>query len=363
MMSKPNKFLPIVAATIAFSLSLPALADVERRNTNASQQVVFVSEDAWQPAGFVSGTAVPAVWMETPEVSIDGADDEAAWMQAAEVEVPLEFGTVERAWLKALYTDDEVFIRVRWADPSEDRQHHPWVWNADKGGYEPGPQVEDSIMLSFEAGCEWTPNMLGGYIYDFDAWHWLAARSDPLGQAVDLYGNVQDRDTRIPEFHPYPSRVVEDDWILKFTENHDVSLHADWNELERVYMLQPVTRDLWVRAVPDGGRQSPPYFEQVPAPAGKPDDQAQLYPQFSPVKLTGSAAEVAARGQWHEGFWVVEFRRLRHTPAEHVYDTIFNRLVQFSVQIFDGTERLDESSESGRLFLKFLPPEQSLAHN
>ena len=252
---------------------------------------------------------------------------------------------------------------MRWADTTEDRQHHPWIWNAKQGGYEAGPQVEDSIMLSFEAGCEWTPNMLGGYIYDFDAWHWLAARSDPLGQAVDLYGNVQDRDTRIPEFHPYPSRVVEDDWILKFTENHDVSLHADWDELERVYMLQPVTADLWVRAVPDGGRQSPPFVEQVPAPVGKPDDHKQVYPQFSPVKLTGSAAEVAARGQWQDGYWVVEFRRLRHTPAEHVYDTVFNRLVQFSVQIFDGTERLDESSESGRLFLQFLPPEQSLAHN
>jgi hypothetical protein len=363
MMNKPNTFSPVIATAIALSLSLPALADVERRSPNPSQQVIFVSEDAWQPDDFVNGTPVPAVWMETPEVTIDGADNEAAWSRATEVEVPLEFGSVERAWLKALYTDDEVFIRVRWADPTEDREHHPWVWNADKGAYEAGPQVEDSIMLSFEAGCEWTPNMLGGYIYDFDAWQWLAARSDPLGQALDLYGNVQDRDTKIPEFHPYPSRIVEDDWILKFTENHDVSLTAEWDEIDRVYMLQPVTEDLWVRAVPDGGRQSPPFVEQVPAPAGKPDDHGQVYPQFSPVKLTGSAAEVAARGQWADGYWVVEFQRARYTPAEHVYDTIFNRLVQFSVQIFDRTERLDESSESGRLFLQFLPPEQNLARN
>ena len=88
-----------------------------------------------------------------------------------------------------------------------------------------------------------------------------------------------------------------------------------------------------------------------------------VYPQFSPVRLTGSAAEVAAKGQWQDGYWVVEFRRLRHTPVAHVYDTIFNRLVQFSVQVFDRTERLDESSESGRLFLQFLRPEQSLASN
>ena len=363
MTSKAITYSKVATALIALSLSQSILADVEKRSVNPSNQVISVSDDAWQPEGFVNGTPVPAAWIPAPEVAIDGSDDDAAWELAQEVEVPLEFGTVERAWLKAVYTDGEVFIRVRWADPTEDRQHHPWVWNAEQGNYVAGPQVEDSVMLSFEAGCEWTPNMLGGYIYDFDAWHWLAARSDPLGQALDLYGNVQDRDTKLPEFYPYSSRIVEDDWILKFTENHDVALSADWDELERVYMLQPVTEQLWVRAVPDGGRQAPAFVEQVAAPSSAPDDPEQVYPQFSPVKLTGSAAEVAASGQWKDGYWVVEFRRMRHTPAEHMYDTIFNRLVQFSVQIFDHTESLDESSESGRLFLQFLPPEQSLASN
>ena len=60
-----------------------------------------------------------------------------------------------------------------------------------------------------------------------------------------------------------------------------------------------------------------------------------------------------------DGYWVVEFRRLRYTPAEHVYDTIFNRLVQFSVQIFDRAEHLDESSESGRLFFQFQEKDSS----
>jgi len=362
-MSKRRTYSHFLVAAIALPLSLSALAGVERAGNNSANEVVFVSDDTWQPEGFVNGTPVPATWIEGPDVTIDGADDEAAWSRATEVEVPLEFGTVERAWLKALYTDDEVFIRVRWEDPTENRQHHPWVWNAEQGNYVAGPQVEDSVMLSFEAGCEWTPHMLGGYTYDFDAWRWLAARSDPLGQALDLYGNVQRRDTKLTDFYPYSSRVVEDDWILKFTENRDVNLSAAWDEIDRVYMLLPVTPKLWVRAVPDGGRQAPPFVEQVTAPSSAPDDPAQVYPQFSPVKLTGSAAEVAAKGQWKDGYWVVEFRRLRVTPVKHIYDTVFNRLVQFSVQIFDQTESLDESSESGRLFLQFLRPEQNLASN
>jgi len=360
MLTKRKTYLQITAVMAAL-LNLPALADVVPTGNNAAREIIRVSDDTWQPEGFVNGTSVPATWIKGPDVTIDGTDDEDVWLLATEVEVPLEFGTVERAWLKALYTDDEVFIRVRWEDATEDRQHHPWIWDVEQEIYVAGPQIEDSVMLSFEAGCEWTPHMLGGYIYDFDAWHWLAARSDPLGQALDLYGNVQARDTKLVDFHPFPSRIVEDDWILKFGENHNVNLYADWDELNRTYMLLPVTTQLWVRAVTDGGPQRPAFVEKLPAPTAVPENPAQVYPQFSPITLTGSAAEVAAKGQWQDGHWVVEFRRQRETPVKHMYDTIFNRLVQFSVQIFDHTETLDSSSESGRLFLQFLekelPPE------
>jgi len=363
MKTMVEKNYAIASALLAATLLMAnaASADVERRGANSANEMVFVSDDPWQPEGFVNGTTVPATWLESPSVEIDGDAGDDAWKLAKEVEVPLQYGAVDKAWVKAVYTDEEVFIQVRWADPTEDREHRPWVWDSDTSQYIEGAQIEDSVMLSFEAGCEWTPSLLGGYMYDFDAWHWMAARSDPLGQAVDLYGNVQDRELR--GFDAYDSRVVDKDWILKFTENHDVGLHADWDKVDRVYMMMPVTEKLWVKAVPDGGRQGPAFVEQLPAPELTGDDPSLIVRQFSPVKLTGGAAEVAAKGQWEDGYWTVEFRRLRHTPAEHIYDTIFNRMVQFSVQVFDRVDRLDEVSESDRLFLKFLAPEQSLASN
>lgn len=333
------------------------LADVQQQDKDRENQVISVSDEAWQPDGFVNGITIPAVHLPAADVTLDGRDAEPEWERAAEVTVPMSYGDVPEIMLKAMYTKDYVFIRVRWPDASENRQHHPWIWDTEHEAYVEGPQFEDSVMLSFEAGCEWTPSLLGGYIYDFDAWHWMAARSDPLGQAVDLYGNVQDRETGLPEFHKYESRVTEDDWVLKFTENHDVDLHADWFELDRVYMLLPVTETLYVKAVPDGGRESPPFYEQLPAPELAPEDTAQTWPQFSPVPLTGSAAEVKAKGHWEDGYWTVEFRRDRETPVKHIYDTVFNRLVQFSVSIFNGTDRLDEVAESPRLFLTFLPEE------
>lgn len=340
---------------------LPAGAEVVHDTTNPMNHIAYVSEENWQPDGYVPGQRVPATWLPTPDVVIDGIDNESAWSLASEIEVPLTYGNVERAWLKALYTDDEVFIRVRWKDATEDRQHHPWIWDEAEGRYVAGHQVEDSVMLSFEAGCEWTPSLLGGYTYDFDGWHWMAARSDPLRQAVDLYGNVRARDPGGPTFFGYKSRVVEKEWILKFIENQDPGLYDDWNELDRVYMLLPVRADLWVSAVPDGGVNAPAFAKQLPAPVATTDDPLHVVPQYSPVKLTGGAAEVAASGQWKDDYWVVEFKRARYTPSEHIYDTIFNRMVQFSVHIFDHVEQLDESSESGGLFLQFLekelPPE------
>jgi len=360
-MSKSKWIVSGSVAMLFIVTAGPAGAEITHQNTNPSLHIIEVRNEAWQPADFVSGTTVPATWVLNPGVVIDGVADEPVWSLAEEVEVPLSYGTTTRAWIRALYTDDEVFIRVRWADPTEDREHHPWTWDAERREYVSGPEVEDSVMLSFEAGCEWTPSLLGGYLYDFDAWHWMAARSDPLGQAVDLYGNVRAGRSGLRDFVDYPSRVQEKEWQMKLIENHDVDLHAPVEELDRVYIMQPVSTELQVRAVPDGGPRYPQFAERLPAPEGSPSDPAKTYPQYQPVELTGGAGEVPAKGHWEDGYWTVEFRRVRLTPAEHIYDTIFNRTVQFSVHVFDHAERLDEASESGRLFLELLPPQQALA--
>jgi hypothetical protein len=354
---KPKAILFLIPALV---VGLNVQADVVEQKSNESNRILSVTGEAWQPEGFVNGIAVPAIHLPSSNVVLDGMESEPEWEKAPEVTVPLTYGNVPEISLKAMYTQDEVFIRLRWPDDEANRQHRPWVWDAEQESYRESAQVEDSVMLSFEAGCEWTPSLLGGYMYDFDAWQWMAARTDPLGQAVDLYGNVQDRGLSSIGFVEYPSRILKDDWIVKFTENQEVDLHADWNELDRVYMLMPVTETLYVKAVPDGGRLSPPVFEQLPAPDATPQDGTQIYPQFSPLPLEGGAGEVKAKGHWEDGYWTVEFRRDRLTPAEHIYDTIFNRTVQFSVHVFNGTERLDEVAESPRLFLRFLPEEEPL---
>lgn len=357
-------FSATVAMTALAVSPRVAQAEVDFQQINSRNLIVEVTNDPWQPDGFNNGIDVPATYAYATDIVIDGVADESAWELAKEVEVPLRHGPVKVSYLKAVYTEDEVFIRVRWADDDEDRQYRPWIWDADQKAYVEGTQIEDSVMLSFEAGCEWEPSFFAGYIYDFDAWHWMAARSDPLGQAVDLYGNVQDQGRNNPLLIPYDSRQTQDTWNVKFTDNVDPDLNADWDQLDRVYMLQPFNEKVWVQVVPDG-RDVPSFVKHVPAPQEIPfpHEADTAVPQFVPVKLHDGAGEVAAKGQWEDGYWTVEFRRSRITPARTVNDTVFNRLVQFSVHVFDHAEKLDEASESDRLFLRFLPSGQELVRN
>ena len=356
--------LMILLATSTFLAGTCAQAEVKHRQINAANLLVNVSNESWQPEGFENGTVIPATYMKTGDITVNGRDDEPAWEQATEVEVPLAYGNIQSASLKALYTDREVFIRVRWADDTEDREHHPWVWDSEQDKFVAGPQVEDSVLLSFEAGCDWNPSLLAGYVYDFDGWHWLAARSDPLGQAIDINGHLQDQDMNDKDFIEFESRDKEDTWNMKYAENTDVDLHSEWDEIDRVYSLQPITETLYYKGKPDAvGRDVPAFFEQIAAPVNQLGDGSQTYPQFSPVKLEGGAGEVSASGQWEDGFWTVEFRRVLETPARHANDTIFQRLTQFSVHVFNQTEQIDEVSESKRLFLQFMPEEKRLVND
>jgi hypothetical protein len=356
-----EKIVLISSITVmAVILSMQVCADVNHHKATATQRVTYVSDDSWQPDNFDNGTAVPAAHMIDAGITVDGKTDEIQWKNAVEVTVPLFYGEVREVSVKALYTDEEVFLSVRWPDATQNRDHHPWTWDSEQQHYVEGPQIEDSVLLSFEAGCEWTPSLLSGYIYDFDAWHWLAARSDPLGQALDLYGNTQTRELYNTNFGTHQARNQVAQWQLKFTDNSVVDMNADWYELNRIYMKLPVTETISIRALPDGGPRSPPYFELLPPPANAPEDEGKTYPQFNPVKLSGDAGEVNARGHWENGYWTVEFRRDLETPVGHIYDTIFNRLVQFSVHVFDRTDQLNEVSESGRLFLQFMEPKLSL---
>jgi hypothetical protein len=349
----------LVLGLAAFS---QAAAEINRSEYAEDDIYVTVLGEDWYPEGFEHGMSVPATYLQQADIRLDGIDDEPEWQLAQEVLVPLQFGTTGQALVKVLYTDEMIHFRVRWPDATEDRDHQPWVWNEEAGEYVAGPQIEDSILLSIEAGCNWNPSLLAGYQYDFDGWHWRAARSDPVGQAWDMMGNIADQDHPALKPTPYPSRVTENSWNVKFLEYYGEEIsHQPWQELDRSYMFRPVRPVSYVRTELDGMGVTVA-GERLPAPAAPPSDTENLVvPSIAPPVLEGDAGEIGAKGNWQDGYWTVEFSRTLTTPGSTANDSVFNRLTQFSIHVFDQTERVDQSSESKRLFLEFLPENPRLA--
>ncbi len=360
-----SQSIRIITLYLVMSMFLSANAGAEvKRSTKAGGEIikVMVSDDSWQPDPFKQGIVIPANYAAGADIVLDGVDDEAAWLDAKEVTVPLAFGNADSAQLKALYTDKDVLLRIRWADASEDRLHRPWVWNEELGNYEAGPQIEDSLMLSFEAGCEWFPSFLAGYSFDFDAWHWMAGRTDPLGHALDKYGSV--KMVRLPESATYASRNTENEWNLKFTSRGDGVLHKPWDQLDRKYEIWPLGDEVHILDYMDGGDPGPTgvHTRSVAAPENLPaTTPTAIRPSFELMELPDNAGDVLAKGHWENGFWTVELRRQRFTDAGSSWDFQMERLTQFSMYVFDSTEKLDEASESQRLFLQFLDKKPLLA--
>ena len=359
-MKKDKYIASLVIVSIAgFLGSGLAWSEVIHEQLNEKNLLVKVKGEDWQPStsNWENGLAIPATRVNNAGITLDGKATELNWKKTPEIAVPMFYGNVNEAFVQALYTPDDVYVKVRWRDDTEDRQHHPWVWDAGDREFVAGPQIEDSVILSFEAHCEWTPSFLSGYSFDFDGWQWLAARSDPLGQAVDIEGNVKTGSRVQKRYTPYTSRNNEIIWNMKFLlEKGEGILHANWDELDRVYLLQPVDEAVSVRSWVDGNvrKQKTQFVEVLEPPEATYYNKNRIHPQFSPLPLEGNAGEVKAKGHWEDGYWTVEFQRARVTPIGGWDDTTFLRLTQFSVHIFDSVEDIDQSSESKRLFLQFI---------
>jgi hypothetical protein len=359
--------LAMILIALLLTSGASAQAGVRMKKINDANHVAFVEDSTWEPEGFDRGTIVhTAKVVEGPR--IDGVADDPAWNRAKSVTIPLAYGAVKEATLKAVYTDEEIFLLVSWPDPTRDDQHHPWVWDDTQGRYIEGPQVEDALLVSVERGCGWTPSLLSGYVYDFDGWRWLAARTNPIGQAVDADGGTSNRS--FPGFVEYPNRNTTPFWNLFLAPRRRINiLTTPWQDLRREYHFKPIVTTVYVRMEPDG-LQPPAFVERLRAPEPKDSSRVgpksahaapvppAVVPQYKPVKLEGDAGEIAAKGRWADGRWTVEFRRVLVTPAKHITDSYFYRVTQFSIHVFDRTERVDESSESGRLFFQFEPAKE-----
>ena len=99
----------IILLSLVFGLTgfLTANAEIQRSEYAEDNLYITVLGEDWHPDGFEHGMSVPATYLEHANIRLDGVEDESEWGAAAEVVVPLEFGTTEQALVKVLYTGFE----------------------------------------------------------------------------------------------------------------------------------------------------------------------------------------------------------------------------------------------------------------
>ncbi|MEJ1296997.1 MAG: ethylbenzene dehydrogenase-related protein [Candidatus Sedimenticola sp. (ex Thyasira tokunagai)] len=271
---------------------------------------------------FLLGFLSSAVEAETVKVAplsqapvVDGLGDD--WKEVPEITIPLRPISADTAveakkvMLKAGYFADRVYFHLRWPDSEENRVHKPYVWDKQKKRYVRGPQREDRFSMQFVMEGVYTSDWLSANHFKADMWHWKSARTAPLNIAHDKMTIVSGK----PLIRA--ARLKRPDGAI-------------------TYVLRPS----------DAGVQ--PYttkryrnLEQQVMP------KYQLNPEVS-----GSVADVKAKGRWFNGFWHLELSRKLDTGNED--DAIFKigESLPGGIAIFDASET-DDHAISGTLNFQF----------
>lgn len=143
------------------------------------------------PQWATAGEAAPIEWISTRVATAPVMDGqaEAVWSKAAPLKVTVREaigGTAPRVvTLRAVHTEDAVYVLAQWPDAMRSDMRDPFVWDKAQNAYARPTLPDDQFALEFPLEGQFTTSMLpdeGGYVAD--VWHWKAGRSN-LGGWVD----------------------------------------------------------------------------------------------------------------------------------------------------------------------------------
>jgi hypothetical protein len=198
---------------------------------------------------------------------IDGNADDSVWSQAKPLETYDPLAKIKLT-IRAVYTDDKIFILATFPDKTENRAHKTQVWIPEQSRYRVSTDREDTFVIKW--------NMEGNPVdlridaeepYKADIWYWKSHRTDHAGYADD-------------KMHVYSS--------LKSRKSKGL---ISKNGV-RFYLKRPGDAG-------KGAYETLIHGEHV-------GDRTSLYKQVEPQ---GSRADVRAKGEWRNGGWTVEFAR------------------------------------------------------
>ena len=142
--------------------------------------------------GELHAAVPPLLWeaaYTTTRPSIDGVMDDV-WSQAKPLTVVVREalgGTNPRqVVLRALHTDDSLYVLATWPDATRSDMRDPYVWDAKKKEYQRPTKPDDQFALEFPIEGDFQVNMLTtDSAFVADVWHWKAGRGNPTGWVDD----------------------------------------------------------------------------------------------------------------------------------------------------------------------------------
>ena len=88
--------------------------------------------------------------------------------------------------LRALNTDDTLYVMAQWPDDTKSVMRDPYIWNAEKKAYDRPSKPDDQFALEFPMTGKFDIRMITlSHEYIADVWHWKAGRGNPVGWVDD----------------------------------------------------------------------------------------------------------------------------------------------------------------------------------
>lgn len=226
-----------------------------------------------------------------PQIDGDGSDP--VWSRASRA---LTHDTVAKIdlQLSCVFTPEQIFFRVNFADESQNRAHKSLVWDPAVNRYRTGPKREDVFVFKWSMEPVQVDLTLSSEEpYRADVWYWKAYRTDPTGYADD----------KIQVYSAAASRNA-----TKLISKSG----------RRFYLLR------------QGDAGTSAYRVKIFS-----EYAGNTVSKYEHREPTGSRADVLAKGTWDDERWTVEFARRLTTgnPDDIQLDPL--RSYQFGVSRFE----------------------------
>ncbi len=273
------------------------------------------------------------------------------WTQTTELIVPTEAAQEHlpngsHVRLRAVYDDENVVIRSQWYDSTKSILKEAWRWEGS--GFSKHGN-EDKLMLGFpiennsefaSKGCTAACHNTSDYESDwwmgsedegfrYDVWHWKSAVTNPVDQAEDMYLGIK----RDP-FEPNSSNYSD------YTESGGYIINIASNEIEPLFMSSEGSSNLMFSG------------EEIDLDTDNLIE-GDIIPGYILSPFVGSSGDVAAKGVWVDGEWVVLLKRVLDTGNDD--DVVFTppKPIPFGLAITDAAAGLDHTYTPEVLILRW----------